>query len=103
MSRSWAGRRDRPAAGSRPARTGPLLLAVAAGALHLVVGYFSVLSGLAVPLFLLAPVWVLWVALAFWLQRLAFERSWWTPVVPVVAAASLVLAILLSVALGFTA
>ena len=89
--------------GSVRAPVGPLLLALPAGALHLVVGYFSVLSGLAVPFFLLLPVWVLWVALAFWLQRLAIQRSWWTPAVPVAAAAALVLAVLLSIALGFTA
>jgi uncharacterized membrane protein len=92
-----------PPRSSRPARTGPLLLAVPAGALHLVVGWFSVLSGLAVPLFLLAPVWVLWVALAFQLQKLAIRRSWWTPAVPVAAAAALVLTAVLGNALGFTA
>ena len=88
---------------SRPAPVGPLLLAIPAGALHLVVGYFSVLSGLAVPFFLLAPVWILWVALAFHLQKLAIARSWWTPAVPVAAAAALVLTALLSNALGYTA
>ncbi len=92
-----------PPHSNRRAPVGPLLLAVPAGALHLVVGYFSVLSGLAVPLLLLAPVWVLWVALAFYLQKLAIRRSWWTPAVPVVAAAALVLTALLSNALGFTA
>ena len=85
------------------APVGPLLLAVPAGALHLVVGFFSVLSGLAVPFFLLAPVRVRWVALAFYLRELAIRRSWWTPAVPVAAAAALVLAALLSNALGYTA
>ncbi len=92
-----------PPRSNRQAPVGPLLLAVPAGALHLVVGYFSVLSGLAVPLLLLAPVWVLWVALAFNLQKLAIRRSWWTPAVPVTAAAALLAAVLLSNALGFTA
>jgi hypothetical protein len=90
---------------ARPQRSpvGPLLVALLAGAAHLVVGFFSVLSGLAVPFFLLAPVWVLWVAGAFSLQKLAIRRSWWTPVVPVVAAAALVVTVLVSNALGFTA
>jgi hypothetical protein len=78
---------------SERAPVGPLLLAVVAGAAHLVVGFFSVLSGLAVPLYALAPLWVLWVALAFWLQRLATARSWRTPVVPLVMAAALVLVV----------
>jgi hypothetical protein len=85
------------------APVGPLLLAIPAGALHLVVGFFSVLSGLAVPFFLLAPVWILWVALAFTLQKLAIARSWWTPAVPVAFTAVLVLTALLSNALGYTA
>ena len=91
--------------GTRRSRrpVGPLLLAVPAAAAHVVVGYFSVLSGLAVPLFLLAPVWVLWFVLAVRLERLVIDRSWWTPVVPVVAAAALVSAALLGNALGFTA
>ena len=83
---------------------GPLIVAGLAGAAHLVVGYFSVLSGLAVPLYGLAPVWVLWVALAFWLEKLAIARSYWTPVVPVVAATALVVTVVLGSALfGWTA
>jgi hypothetical protein len=90
---------------ARPRRSpvGPWLVALLAGAAHLVVGFFSVLSGLAVPLFLLAPVWVLWVAGAFYIQKLAIRRSWWTPAVPVATAAALVAAGLLGTALGFTA
>jgi uncharacterized membrane protein len=82
---------------------GPWTLAALSAAAHLVVGYFSVLSGLAVPLFLLAPVWVLWFVLAHRLQRMAADRSWWTPVIPLIAAAALVLAVVGSVGLGFTA
>ena len=80
---------------TRPDRSpvGPWLLAVLAAAAHLVVGFFSVLSGLAVPLYALAPLWLLWVALVFWLQRLAIARSWWTPVVPLVMAAATVLVV----------
>ena len=72
---------------------GPLVVAALAFSAHLVVGFFSVLSGLAVPLFALAPLWILWVALAFHLQKLAIARSWWTPVVPVVMAVATVLVV----------
>jgi hypothetical protein len=58
---------------------------------HLAVGFFYAVSGLAIPLYALVPLWIFWVALAFWLQKLAIRRSWWTPAVPVVAAAVLVL------------
>lgn len=90
---------------ARPQRSpwGPWLVALLAAAAHLVVGFFSVLSGLAVPFVLLAPVWVLWVALAFVLQKLAIRRSWWTPAVPAAAAAALAVSTLISTALGFTA
>ncbi|MDP5182425.1 hypothetical protein QOZ88_07220 [Blastococcus sp. BMG 814] len=72
---------------------GALLLAGVAGAAHLVVGYFYLVSGLAVPLYALLPLWVLWLVLAAWLVRLALARSWWTPMVPVLAAAVLVLTV----------
>jgi hypothetical protein len=85
-------------------RAGQLVLAVLAGGLHLVVGFFYAVSGLAIPLSALVPLWILWVALAFWLLRLAFDRSWWTPVVPVIAAAVLVLTAVVGDAyLGWTA
>lgn len=90
----------------RPERSpaGPWIVAALAFAAHLVVGYFSVLSGLAVPLYALAPLWVLWVVLAFRLQRLAIARSWWTPVVPLVMAVALVLTVVVgSAAFGWTA
>ncbi len=77
---------------TRTARSwGPLVLAAIAGAAHLVVGYFYLVSGLVIPLHVLLLMWVLWLVLAAWLGRLAVRRSWWTPLVPVVAAAVLVL------------
>lgn len=83
---------------------GPWILAALSAAAHLVVGYFSVLSGLAVPLYALAPLWVVWVVLAIRLHSLALARSWWTPVVPVVAAATLVSVVVVgSALLGWTA
>jgi hypothetical protein len=35
----------------------------------------------------LVPLWLVWLGLAAVLVRLAVRRSWWTPVVPVAAAA----------------
>jgi len=67
---------------------GPLVVAVLAGALHLGVGYFYAVSGLVVPGYALFPLWIWWIVLAFVLLRLALQRSWWTPVVPLVAAAT---------------
>lgn len=72
---------------------GPVLLALLAAAAHLVVGYFYLVSGLVVPGPALVLLWMFWLALAAWLVRLAVVRSWWTPVVPVLAAAVLVLAL----------
>ena len=72
---------------------GPLVLAGIAGAALLVVGYFYLVGGLVIPFYVLLPLWLLWFVLAAWLIRLAILRSWWTPVVPVVAAAVLVLAL----------
>jgi len=75
--------------------TGPLLVAVLAGLAHLVVGYFYLAGGLVIPGYALIPLWVLWLVLAAVLVRLAVRRSWWTPAVPVAAAAVLVLVIVL--------
>ena len=75
--------------------TGPLLLAVLAGIAHLVVGYFYLVGGLVIPGYVLVPLWALWLVFATWLIRLALSRSWWTPLVPVTAAAVLVLVIVL--------
>ena len=65
---------------------GPTVVAVLAGALHLVVGYFYLVSGLVVPGYALIPLWLWWIVLALVLFRWAFRGSWWTPVIPVVAA-----------------
>ena len=73
--------------------TGPLVVAVLAGLAHLVVGYFYLAGGLVIPGYVLIPLWILWLVLAAWLLRLAVRRSWWTPVVPVTAAAVLVLTV----------
>jgi hypothetical protein len=75
--------------------TGPLVVAVLAGIAHLVVGYFYLVGGLVIPGYVLIPLWILWLVLAAWLIRLAIGRSWWTPAVPVVAAAILVLVLVL--------
>ncbi|MGY2075263.1 hypothetical protein [Blastococcus sp. SYSU DS0828] len=64
-----------------------------AGAAHVVVGYFYLASGLVVPRYALLPLWVLWLLPAVLLARLATTRYWWTPLVPVGAAALLVLAV----------
>jgi hypothetical protein len=83
---------------------GPWIVAGLAGAAHLVVGFFYLVSGLAIPLYALVPLWVLWLGLAFWLLRLILRRSWWTPVVPVIAATVLVLTAVAGDAfLGWTA
>ena len=65
---------------------GPIVVAVLAGVLHLGAGYFYLASGLVVPGYALIPLWVWWIVLAVVLVRLALRGSWWTPVVPVVAA-----------------
>jgi hypothetical protein len=75
--------------------TGPLLVAGLAGLAHLVVGYFYLAGGLVIPGYVLIPLWVLWLVLAVVLVRLALRRSWWTPAVPVTAAAVLVLVLVL--------
>ena len=83
---------------------GPWIVATLAGAAHLVVGFFYAVSGLAIPLYVLAPLWIFWVAAAFYLLKLAIRRSWWTPAVPVVAAGVLVLTAVIGDAfLGWTA
>jgi hypothetical protein len=67
-------------------RRGPLVVAVLAGIAHLVVGYFYAVSGLVVPGYALLPLWLWWMVLAVVLVRLALRRSWWTAAVPLVAA-----------------
>ena len=70
-----------------PRSTGPLVVAVLAGLVHLVVGYFYAAGGLVIPGYVLIPLWLFWVVLALVLVRLAIRRSWWTPAVPLIAAA----------------
>ena len=83
---------------------GPWIVAALSGAAHLVVGFFYAVSGLAIPLYALAPLWIFWIALAFYLLKLAIRRSWWTPAVPVVAAVVLIVTAFLGDALlGWTA
>jgi hypothetical protein len=65
---------------------GPLVVAVLAALLHLVVGYFYLAGGLVIPGYVLLPLWAVWVLLAWWLVSLARRRSWWTPLAPVAAA-----------------
>jgi hypothetical protein len=87
---------------ARPA--GPLVLAGVAGLAHLVVGWFYLAGGLVIPGAVLIPLWILWLALAAWLVRLAVRRSWWTPAVPLVAAAVFLLVLVVGEqALGWQA
>ncbi|GAB2697302.1 hypothetical protein [Thalassiella azotivora] len=72
-------------AGGRLAEVGAVLLAVASAAVHLVAGFFYLTSGLLAPLWAVAGLLVVWAALGAWLVVLARRRSWWTPVVPLVA------------------
>ncbi|WP_324273235.1 hypothetical protein [Blastococcus brunescens] len=76
---------------SRTASPGPLVVAALAGVAHLVVGYFYVVGGLVIPGYVLIPLWLFWAGLALVLIRLAFQRSWWTASIPVLAAAVLAL------------
>jgi len=76
---------------ARPA--GPIALAVLAGIAHLVVGYFYLAGGLVIPGPVLVVLWLFWLVLAAVLIRWALMRSWWTPVIPLVAAAVLVLSL----------
>jgi hypothetical protein len=67
--------------------TGPLVLAGLAALAHLVMGYFYLAGGLVIPGYVLFPLWAVWLLLAWLLVRLAVRRSWWTPAVPIAAAA----------------
>lgn len=73
---------------------GPAVVAVLAGAAHLVVGYFYLAGGLVIPGAVLIPLWLVWLVLAAVLVRLAIRRSWWTPAVPIAAAVLFVLVLL---------
>jgi hypothetical protein len=65
---------------------GPFVVAVLAGVLHLVVGFYYLAGGLVIPGYVLIPLWVVWFLLGWWLVTLALRKSWWTPLPPVVAA-----------------
>ena len=83
---------------------GPLLVAVIAAVLHLVVGYFYLAGGLVIPGYVLIPLWVVWLLLAWWLVSLARRNSWWTPLAPVAAAVLFVLVLTVGEqVLGWTA
>jgi hypothetical protein len=84
--------------------TAPLVAAVLAGIVHLVLGYFYLVSGLVVPFYALLPLWVWWLFLAAMLVRLAVRRSWWAVAVPVVAFVTWVLVLVFGdFVLGWTA
>ena len=82
---------------------GPLVLAGVAGLLHLFVGSFYVAGGLVIPGSVLIPMWMFWLGLSVWLVLLAIRRSWWTPVVPVVAAVVFVLVLVVGEQVGWQA
>jgi hypothetical protein len=85
----------------RPRSIGPVVLGVVSGAAHLVVGYLYLVGGLVIPMPVLL---VLWLVLAALLIRWTLARSWATPLVPVGAAAILVLtAIVGGTVFGWTA
>jgi hypothetical protein len=65
---------------------GPLVVAMLAALLHLVVGYFYLAGGLVIPGYVLLPLWAVRALLAWWLVSLARRNSWWTPLAPVAAA-----------------
>jgi hypothetical protein len=72
---------------------GPLVAAVFAAVLHLLVGFFYLAGGLVVPGYVLFPLWAVWALLAWWLVTLARRNSWWTPLAPVAAAVLFVLVV----------
>ena len=76
-----------------PRSRGPLVVAVLAAALHLVVGIYYLAAGLVVPGYVLVPLWIAWLLLAWWLVTLARRNSWWTPLAPVAAAVLFLLVI----------
>lgn len=78
-----------PAAGSSLARrpVGPLVVGVLAGVAHLVPGMFILVSGLVAPPWAVLLMALVWSVLLVTLVAMVGRRSWWTPVVPVLAAA----------------
>lgn len=72
-------------------------------ALHLVAGFFYLLSGLLAPPYAVASLMVLWLILLWWLIRLRHER-WRVMIVPGAAVAAWFAVLLLGDAfLGWTA
>jgi hypothetical protein len=65
-----------------------LVLAAVAAVAHLGVGFLMAVSGLAVPIYVVAGLLLIWAALTVVLLRLVQRRSWWTPAVPVVGIAT---------------
>jgi hypothetical protein len=65
-----------------------LVLAAVAAVAHLGVGFLFAVSGLAVPIYVVAGLLLWWAALTVVLLRLVQRRSWWTPAVPVVGIAT---------------
>ena len=63
------------------------MLGVVSAMAHLVPGFFMVVSGLVAPLWAVALMVVVWFVLTGLLVAMVIRRSWWTPVVPVVAVA----------------
>ena len=78
---------------TRTRSRGPLVVAVLAGVLHLVVGFYYLAGGLVIPGYVLVPLWLVWLLLAWWLVTLARRNSWWTPLPAVAAAVLFVLVI----------
>jgi hypothetical protein len=78
---------------TRTRSRGPLAVAVLAGVLHLVIGFYYLAGGLVVPVYVLVPLWVVWFLLAGWLVALARRNSWWTPLPAIAAAVLFVLVI----------
>lgn len=71
--------------------------------LHLVAGYFYVLSGLVAPPYAITGLILLWVLLLWWLTRMR-QDSWKVLIVPMVAAALWFTVLMLGEAfLGWTA
>ena len=78
---------------------GPLVVGVLAGIAHLVPGMFILVSGLVAPLWAVLLMALVWSVLLMVLVTLVGRRSWWTPVIPVLAAAFCLGTVLLGEAL----
>jgi len=74
-----------PLVGRKP--VGPLVLGVLAGVAHLGPGLFILVSGLVAPLWAVLLMAFVWAVLLMALVAMIGRRSWWTPAVPLLAAA----------------